>query len=285
MNGPFTPVPDERVPLPLSERKMPRPTSIYSPDSPSSPRFEPDIGARALLKEPLRTGPGSDDPEVGGPNGFLSPTAKGDKFATGQRPSYMMVIVAPVIIQMLGVGGAYAIFTYAGKTDFAVKMAQITAAGLHWIYAAAGLLAFTVRFVNFFPMASKSLVMSGALRSDVGINVRSNPFIYQVVGKQTPVVFDNEGWAGAYNRANRSLHHMIENISAVLVNLILAGYVFPFPTFVCIGVFCLGRIVHQVGYTSGYGGHGTGFALATLSSTTLEGLSILVALYGTGLVI
>ena len=36
--------------------------------------------------------------------------------------------------------------------------------------------------------------------------------------------------------------------------------------------------MHQVGYSGGYGKHGVGFMVSTLSSITLEGLCLIVAL-------
>ena len=76
---------------------------------------------------------------------------------------------------------------------------------------------------------------------------------------------------------------MIENMPGLLVALFLAGAIFPFPTFVCVCAFCVGRVLHQTGYAGGYGGHGAGFAISTLASTTLEGLMTLVALAATPL--
>ena len=70
---------------------------------------------------------------------------------------------------------------------------------------------------------------------------------------------------------------------AVLAGLVLSGSVFPFPTFVCTCVFGVGRILHQVGYSSGYGNHGLGFMFAMLATLTMEGMCILVALAGLGL--
>jgi len=53
--------------------------------------------------------------------------------------------------------------------------------------------------------------------------------------------------------------------------ILLAGKVFPFPTFVLTGAFVLGRILHQAGYSkSGYGGHALGFVVAMISTVTLE---------------
>ena len=125
--------------------------------------------------------------------------------------------------------------------------------------------------------------MKGALRDEIGANMRSNPFIYRSVGpsKET-VLFENEGVVGKYNRANRSLTHMVENMGSMLGGFMLAGSVFPFPVFMCACFWSAGRVVHQTGYTSGYGGHGLGFLISTLAQVTLEGLVILVALAGMG---
>ena len=82
------------------------------------------------------------------------------------------------------------------------------------------------------------------------------------------MLFENDGLMGKYNRANRSLTHMIENFASVLAGLVLSGSVFPFPTFVCTCVFGVGRILHQVGYSSGYGNHGLGFMFAMLATLT-----------------
>jgi hypothetical protein len=268
---------------------MPRPI-VTSPRSP-----EPDIGSRALT-EPLRTGPKSDDPEIGGPGGFISPrvstqNGNGSKFAEPEAdkgadestPSYMTAFIAPVFVQMFGFAIAV-LYVYFAKADaeYTSKASALVKAGLHWVYASAALLAFTVRLVNFYPFAFKQLVMTGALKEKIGINVRANPFIYKCVDDTgSAVIFDNEGAVGRYNRANRSLHHMIENMAPTLVCMLLAGYVFPMPSFVCVAVFCAGRLMHQVGYAGGYGGHGAGFALSLLAASTLEGFTLLVALAGT----
>ena len=291
------PTPDEH------HRLMGRPTSIYGLDrGDSSPRLlnEPDVGDRAL-EEPLNHGAmKSDDVEMGTPTKASSPTSIENKFAnkkSTKKPAFGMLLVGPAVMQVIGVGAAWAILSYGASAAYTEKISDVAALGLHWIYAAAGLLAFTVRLVNFYPMPYKSLIASelstapllpqtpgakGAIDA-VGRNLRSNPFIYKTLGGES-VIFDNDGHVGMYNRANRSLQHMVENIPSVLVGLILAGYVFPFPTFVCVAVFCLGRIVHQIGYTGGYGGHGAGFGLVALSSIIIEGLMIIVPLAAAGLV-
>jgi hypothetical protein len=188
-------------------------------------------------------------------------------------------------MQAIGVAIAFGVFKYGATDAYSKAIGAASADGGYWKYAGLAVIAYTVRFVNFFPMTFKEKVMKGALRDEIGKNMRSNPFIYTTVGSKTKevVLFENDGLMCKYNRANRSLTHMIENFASVLAGLVLSGSVFPFPTFVCTCVFGVGRILHQVGYSSGYGNHGLGFMFAMLATLTMEGMCILVALAGLGL--
>ena len=92
-----------------------------------------------------------------------------------------------------------------------------------------------------------------------------------------------EGAAGQYNRANRSLHHFVENAPGVLLCLPLSGFVYPAATFVFALLFALGRVLHQVGYAlKGYGGHGIGFGIALLATLHFEGLVLVAGLRAMG---
>jgi hypothetical protein len=61
------------------------------------------------------------------------------------------------------------------------------------------------------------------------------------------VALVDEGDIGAYNRANRSVHHMVENFGALIAGVYMAGIVMPFPTFVAILIYAAARIAHQIG--------------------------------------
>merc|ERR1719350_1958304 len=112
-------------------------------------------------------------------------------------------------------------------------------------------------------------------------NLRANMMIYKTAGADATapyVILETEGPVGAYNRANRSLTHLIENSLPVILCVLLAGRVFALPTLALTAVFAAGRILHQIGYASiGYGAHAPGFFLAMLSTGVLEGLCLLVA--------
>lgn len=217
------------------------------------------------------------------PSGKVAPRWAPEDTSSFIKPFAIMLGTCG-IFQVIGTGLAYAVYKFGATATYSDKMVAAIAGGGYWLYAGVVVTAYAMRFVNMYPMVFKERVMKGALREEIGANMRSNPYVFKSVGasKET-VLFDNEGVIGKYNRANRSLTHMIENFGSVLVGLALAGSVFPFPAYVCACFFAVGRIVHQVGYTSGYGGHGLGFMISTLSQITLEGLVALVALGGFGL--
>ena len=82
---------------------------------------------------------------------------------------------------------------------------------------------------------------------------------------------------GRYNRANRSLTHLVETAWTFVLPMVLAGFVYPVPVFVITLVFAYGRVKHATGYTERYGAHGFGFALATLATSAAEGLLLVAA--------
>jgi len=118
-------------------------------------------------------------------------------------------------------------------------------------------------------------------------NLRANQIFYKKlivssVEDSSYIGMVEDGDVGAYNRANRSLHHFVENGSAIVACAALSSYIFPMPAFVLSSVYCAGRIIHQSGYANGYGSHGVGFLLSSLSGQIIDGLNLLVALKGFG---
>ena len=96
-----------------------------------------------------------------------------------------------------------------------------------------------------------------------------------------PVLLDDQGTAGMYNRANRSLHHYLEHVPGFLVCYPAAAFCFPFPA-MCLAIFfCAGRIVYQISYTNGgfsSSSRGLGFVASFLCIAVLEGLVLVAAL-------
>ncbi|KDO19852.1 hypothetical protein SPRG_14882, partial [Saprolegnia parasitica CBS 223.65] len=168
---------------------------------------------------------GSDDGHKVGDNGL--PIMSADE----AKPKYVGVVAFTFAPLLVGLGIAYAIYTLGATGAYDKRIKALLATDLHWACAAVVVLGRTIAFVNMYPMVHKSQIMKG----NSG-NLRSNPFIYKALGKDAApnaVVFDDAGAVGAYNRANRSLHHMIENYGALVAGLVLAAHVFAFPVFVC----------------------------------------------------
>ena len=117
-------------------------------------------------------------------------------------------------------------------------------------------------------------------------NLRSNMYIFKTAAEgalESKVVLDNEGDCGLYNRANRSLHHFVENGMPLLLLFPLCGYVYPVPTFIYGCIYMVGKIAYTVGYTKGgYGKHGIGFMLESLAKFTLNGLVFVAAIKAFG---
>merc|ERR1712216_884039 len=174
----------------------------------------------------------------------------------------LLLLVFTIVPALIGFGIAMAIFTWGSTAAYTAKIA--TCGDMVWVFASLIVFNRAVAFINSYPaMISKAKIM----RQD-SKNLRANPFIYQTIGtgavKNTTIVLQDEGDVGEYNRANRSVHHMVENSLPFAGSIFLVGSYFPFPVFVLTCVWAVGRTAHQIGYTTGYGGHGAGFMLSMI---------------------
>mmetsp|Transcript_46755 Transcript_46755/g.84422 ORF Transcript_46755/g.84422 Transcript_46755/m.84422 type:complete len:244 (+) Transcript_46755:64-795(+) len=188
-------------------------------------------------------------------------------------PLFGAILIIP---RAIGMAIAVAIYKYGQTAMYDKNMKSYMKGDKGYLYAAVVVFGLMVTWLNNYPMLYKNMVM----RTGSG-NLRANMMIYKAAesGKDAPyVILETEGAIGAYNRANRSLTHFTENSLVVVVAMLLAGAVFPFPAFVCTCIFALGRIMHQIGYAAkGYGGHGLGFMVAMFAGVTLEMLCAVVA--------
>ena len=180
---------------------------------------------------------------------------------------------------LIGTGVALAIHNFGDTDAYLSKISSIAENETVWLYLGLVVFGRTVTWLNIYPTAKFKNGMKG--------NIRANPFIYKVLSltgkdaeayKDLVVVYDEDGSNGKYNRANRSVQHMTENFGLLIASLYAVGIVYPFPTFILICVFCVGRIMHQIGYTNKYGSHGAGFGLAMLAASIVEGLCVVIAM-------
>mmetsp|Transcript_33833 Transcript_33833/g.58046 ORF Transcript_33833/g.58046 Transcript_33833/m.58046 type:complete len:278 (+) Transcript_33833:84-917(+) len=208
------------------------------------------------------------------------------KIAEDKKPdgATFLLVVAPMMVAVpasIGLGMAFAMFTFGTTAYYESRIELVVQWDMHYAYLAAALVGMAVRLINMYPMRYKSAIMKGDSE-----NLRSNMYVYKAIGPDAAehhVVFDDDGDVGKYNRANRSLHHMVENHAIILASLVLGSFVFPAQTLACTAIWGGGRLLHQTLYAAGgYGKHAFGFLLAFMSSICLEGLLLLVAVKGFG---
>ena len=191
--------------------------------------------------------------------------------ANPKEPDYPKTIA--ILLAMLGFGtglayGSLFLDSEAGRANRAAKLSVVASMDLKWLYGALVLLGRTVALLNFVPTAYKSGVKG---------NARANPFIFETADG-SPVLYRESGFEGRYNRANRSVQHMVEGAGPFLAARAPVGWLFPRQTAAAAAAFCAGRVLHQKGYARGYGGHAPGFILTMLALLTVEGLAVLACL-------
>jgi len=199
------------------------------------------------------------------------------------KVSFMAPAVASVVPLLIGFGIAVGISHAAGDKPSS-KLNTFGDLELQWLCFSAVALGIVPRFLNFSPTSLKGPATEQFASKAKG-NIRANMYMFKVRDDGgNLVVLEEEGAAGAYNRANRSIHHFVENALPFFLTVPLAGYVWPLPVFVLTIVYAIGRVAHQVGYAvKGYGAHAPGFMLTILSGVIVEGLTLVAGLKASGL--
>lgn len=192
----------------------------------------------------------------------------------GEAKARKMVFRAPFATTLIAAAfGAGLHFAHKPSADCIEMMAMHN---LQYLLLAGVLLGKLLMWANFYPMIFKSRIMKG----NSG-NLRANMSIYRVATDDGPhVVLDDFGDVGAYNRANRSLAHLGENLMSFVIPFVLCGWLYPIQMFGLTCVYCAGRVLHATGYTEAYGKHGRGFGLSMLAVVAAEGLLLVGAFLG-----
>jgi len=199
------------------------------------------------------------------------PDMSDEQKENGESKMTKMVVFLCVFPYVIGCSIAYCIDHFGGANE--PHKAMIHSTEYYWVYLGYFVVAWTIHFINNYPMIKKGKVMQDG-------NIRANMMIYRVNSTGEAVVLEDRGDVGEYNRANRSLHHMNETMAALLPGAFLAGFVYAKASFVCLLIFSIGRILHQQGYVNGYGGHGAGFALSMFSHMTIQSMVLIVGIEG-----
>ena len=179
-----------------------------------------------------------------------------------------------VFLPLAGLGVAHAVYSWGSTALYDKQIALLQGAECGWMYIIVVLFVILGLHLNSYPIFFKNKIFhspgddAAILKIPELSNLRGpNQLVYKQLSAASNgvptdeekergyIVVENEGLIGEYNRANRSMHHYVENNVATGARLMCSAFVFPFPTFVTFVLFAVGRILHQVGYTDakGYG--------------------------------
>ena len=191
----------------------------------------------------------------------------------------VLFVLRPLLVGLLV---AFALYNFGDTNRYDKEIQSIAADNTIWLYLALVIFCRTITFLNGYPLVVFKKNMKG--------NIRVNQFIYRQIHtveemreahrdtkEDTVVILDEFGSTGKYNRANRSVHHMVENFGGFVASVYAISGIFPIATFSMICLFCVGRVMHQIGYEKyGFGGHHLGFLLSKTAACIVEGLILIV---------
>eukprot|EP00434_Breviolum_minutum_P011948 symbB.v1.2.010533.t1/scaffold641.1/size177546/7 len=125
----------------------------------------------------------------------------------------------------------------------------------------------------------------GTHRRASGVNV-PDQHVYKVVGGSASgamVLMDEDGAFGNFNRAQRGVQNIFEQTFPFAIETVLSGYVFPWTTAACFGLFAMFRAYGAVLYAGDRMARMKGNLPAGLASGTISGLVFMSGIYATRL--
>eukprot|EP00928_Gymnodinium_smaydae_P088332 TRINITY_DN72439_c0_g1_i1.p1 TRINITY_DN72439_c0_g1~~TRINITY_DN72439_c0_g1_i1.p1 ORF type:complete len:217 (-),score=40.46 TRINITY_DN72439_c0_g1_i1:111-761(-) len=169
----------------------------------------------------------------------------------------------------IGVGVAFAVYSFGAKDKYDAKISLLASYELGWLYLSLFVIKLGILGIN---------INLAVHRKTAKVNVPDQQVYTVFTGSSAPmgyVLMEKEGDIGRFNRAQRALQNLFEQLPLFLVYLLAAGFVFPFPAFVLACFFMTMRIVSAVGYTTAPAGRMAGNMLGGLGMEALQGLVLL----------
>jgi len=221
------------------------------------------------------------------------PRISAEEKAAGFRSGVRINIMAQTILPAIGFGLAYLLWYISehllNMESYDLKMKTVAESDTWYVYLSAFFLCRMMYFLNFYPLIFKGSVFGiSDDKSKAEKAMSANMYVYKVqsvvasgfTGTRAVLMAD-DGYVGRYNRANRGLHHSVEWLGIVLLEILLCGYIFPKQTLALVTLYAVGRVVHQVAHAIyGYGAQNVGFVLCLIAALTLEGLLMLTVIKG-----
>jgi len=108
----------------------------------------------------------------------------------------------------IGFGIAEAIHRGTGFDEYVTAIdSYLVPHGIYWLYFAVVVFSWVTRWLNTFPAGLKNAAIESHGKMAKG-NIRANMYLFTDM-EGGLVVLEEDGPAGSYNRANRSLHHCV----------------------------------------------------------------------------
>eukprot|EP00667_Euglena_gracilis_P015390 EG_transcript_16011 len=187
-------------------------------------------------------------------------------------PLLVFYLLMNLVFLGLGQAAAWAVYLNLGSGKVEAKLAFLADFELAWLFIAAFVLKTGLVLLN---------AIAAVWRKEARVNV-PDQHVYKVFTPpgQEPlpyVLMAEEGALGCFNRAQRAAQNYVEYLPGMVGYVLLAGFVFPLPVFVCTVAYVSARILMAVKYIHTRESRLAGFLLSNLSVSVVEGLLLLCA--------
>jgi len=153
------------------------------------------------------------------------------------------------------------------------KIDTLAALDLGWLYLSVFALKNLAWFINAQQVQCRSEANIGA----------PDQYVYRVVGQtETPIVLmESDGALGRWNRAQRALQNLNENMAPLTAYAVLAAFVVPKAAFMCTITYGCCRVMYTRGYVNSSlngtvkSGRFAGFLLQQTALAALEGVILI----------
>eukprot|EP00667_Euglena_gracilis_P020257 EG_transcript_21897 len=172
----------------------------------------------------------------------------------------------------LGQAAAWPIYLAFSSNRVEAKFSLLAEYQLGWLFLVPFLLRSTLTVLN---------TIAGVWRKEAKVNP-PDQHVYKVftaagIAPLPYVLMAEEGALGCFNRAQRAAQNYVEYLPGMVGYVLLAGFVFPLPVFVCTAVYVSARMMMASQYIQVSKSRMRGFVLSNASVTVVEGLLLLTA--------
>ncbi|CAE8616522.1 unnamed protein product [Polarella glacialis] len=198
-----------------------------------------------------------------------------NKMGMGSANLYVVYPMFGLVFSVPGIIGACSSLFWASNPSTRAKVSTLANNSMGPLYI-------SLFFYRMFQtMINANL---GTARRACAINVPDQQ-VYKVVGgaaDQSLVLMDDEhALFGPFNRAQRALQNLNENLPLLMADFLLTGFVFPWSTSLCAAFNGLFRYIGAVGYTRDRNERTKGNMTAGLFLGAIQGMSMTIGAYAT----